>query len=95
MESKLVAVRGSGGSGLLPALGAFAEARNSVPGTTVQAMSFHDGALVLKMAAPNADALDRLSQLLRSSGWQADLQGSNVTSSGYEGRIQIRPLGAS
>ncbi len=95
MESKLVAVRGGAGSGLLPALGAFAEARNSVPGTTVQAMSFHDGALVLKMGAPDADALDRLSQILRQSGWQADLQGSNVTNGGYEGRIQIRPLGAS
>ena len=95
METKLVAVRSGGGSGLLPALGAFAEARNSVPGTTVQAMTFHDGALVLKMAAPDADALDRLSQLLRSSGWQADLTGSNVTKGGYEGRIQIRPLGAS
>jgi hypothetical protein len=95
MESKLVAVRSGGGSGLLSALGAFAEARNSVPGTTVQTMSFHDGALVLKMAAPDADALDRLSQLLRTSGWQADLQGSNVTNGGYEGRIQIRPMGAS
>jgi type II secretory pathway component PulL len=95
MESKLVAVRSGGGAGLLSALGAFAEARNSVPGTNVQAMSFHDGALVLKMSAPDADALDRLSQLLRSSGWQADLTGSNVTNGGYEGRIQIRPLGAS
>jgi type II secretion system protein L len=95
MESKLVAVRSGGGSGLLSALGAFAEARNSFPGTTVQAMSFNDGALVLKMAAPDADALDRLSQLLRTSGWQADLQGSNVTNGGYEGRIQIRPMGAS
>jgi general secretion pathway protein L len=95
METKLVAVRSGGGSGLLAALGAFAEARNSVPGTNVQAMSFHDGALVLKMSAPDADALDRLSQLLRSSGWQADLTGSNVTNGGYEGRIQIRPLGAS
>ena len=95
METKLVAVRSGGGGGLLSALGAFAEARNSVPGTTVQNMSFHDGALVLKLAAPDADALDRLSQLLRSSGWQADLTGSNVVNGGYEGRIQIRPLGAS
>jgi general secretion pathway protein L len=93
METKLVAVRNGGGSGLLSALGAFAQARNSVPGTTVQAMSFHDGALVLKMSAPDADALDRLSQLLRSSGWQADLTGSNVTNGGYEGRIQIKPRG--
>jgi type II secretion system protein L len=95
MESKLVAVRGAGGSGLLSALGAFSEARNSVPGTAVQAVTFHDGALVLKMSAPDADALDRLSQLLRTSGWQADLTGSNVTNGGYEGRIQIKPLGAS
>jgi general secretion pathway protein L len=95
METKLVAIRGSGGQGLLSALGAFAQARNSVPGTTVQAMTFHDGALILKMAAPNADALDRLSQLLRSSGWEADLTGSNVTNGGgYEGRIQIKPRGA-
>ena len=95
METKLVAARGSGGSGLLSALGAFAEARNSVPGTRIQAMSFHDGQLVLKMGAPDADALDRLSQLLRSGGWQADLTGSNVTNGGYEGSIRIRPLGAS
>jgi general secretion pathway protein L len=95
METKLVAARGSGGSGLLSALGAFAEARNSVPGTTIQTMSFHDGQLVLKMGAPDADALDRLSQLLRSGGWQADLTGSNVTNGGYEGSIRIRPLGAS
>ena len=95
METKLVAVRNGSGSGLLSALGAFAEARNSVPGTNIQSVTFHDGALVLKMGAPDADALDRLSQLLRTSGWQADLTGSNVTKGGYEGRIQIRPLGAS
>ncbi len=95
MESRLVAVRGSGGSGLLPALAALVEARSNVPGTTVQAMSFRDGALELKMAAPDADSLDRLSQMLRSSGWQADLTAGNVAGQGYEGRIQIRPRGAS
>jgi general secretion pathway protein L len=95
MEAKLALVRSGGGSGLLPVLGAFAEARNSVPGTTVQAMSFHDGQLILKMGAPDADALERLSQVLRSGGWQADLTGSNVTSGGYEASVRIRPLGAS
>ena len=95
METKLVSVRSGTGSGLLAALGAFAEAKGSVPGTNVQSMSFHDNALVLKMSAPDADALDRLSQLLRASGWKADLTGSNVTSGGYEGRIQISPMGAS
>ena len=38
--------------GLFPALGAFVQARERPPGTTVQALSFRDGALELKMAAP-------------------------------------------
>jgi general secretion pathway protein L len=95
MEQKLIAVRGGGGTGLLPALGALVEARSSVPGTTVQAMSFRDGALELKMAAPDAESLDRVSQTLRANGWQADLTAGNVAGQGYEGRIQIRPGGPS
>jgi general secretion pathway protein L len=95
MESKLVAARNGAGSGLLAALAALVDARNSVPGTTVQAMSFRDGALDLKMAAPNADSLDRVSQLLRSNGWDANLTAGNVAGERYEGRIQIRPKGTS
>jgi type II secretion system protein L len=95
MERQLIAVRGAGGSGLLAALGALVDARNSVPGTTVQSMSFRDGALELRMGAPDADSLDRVSQLLRTNGWDANLTAGNVAAQGYEGRIQIRPRGAS
>jgi general secretion pathway protein L len=95
MERQLIAVRGSGGSGLLAALGALVDARNSVPGTTVQSMSFRDGALELRMGAPDADSLDRVSQVLRTNGWDANLTAGNVAGQGYEGRIQIRPRGAS
>jgi general secretion pathway protein L len=96
MEQKLISVRGGGSSaGLLAALGALVQARGSVPGTTVQAMSFRDGSLELKMAAPDADSLDRVSQALRANGWQADLTAGNVAGQGYEGRIQIRPRGTS
>jgi general secretion pathway protein L len=96
MEQKLIAVRGGGSSaGLLAALGALVEARGSVPGTSVQAMSFRDGSLELKMAAPDADSLDRVSQALRANGWQADLTAGNVAGQRYEGRIQIRPRGTS
>ncbi len=95
METKLAAVRSGGGAGLLTALGALVEARSSVPGTTVQAMSFRDGALELKMAAPDADSLDRVSQVLRTNGWQADLTAGNVAGDAYEGRIQIRPRSSS
>ena len=96
MEGKLAALRAGGaGTGLLAALSALVDARSSVPGTTVQAMSFRDGALELKMAAPDAGALDRMSQLLRTNGWDANLTAGNVAGNGYEGRIQIRPRGTS
>jgi len=96
MEQRLVSVRSGGGTtGLLPALSALVQARGSVPGTTVQALSFRDGALELKIAAPNADSLDRVSQALRGSGWDADLTAGNAVGQGYEGRIQIRPRGTS
>ena len=96
MEERLVAVRNGGGSsGLLAALGALAEARNGAPETSVQALSFRDGALDLKVAAPSADSLEKISQALRSRGWRADLtSGSAGGEGGYEGRIQLRPGGS-
>jgi hypothetical protein len=36
-----------------------------------------------------------VSQLLRTNGWDANLTAGNVAGQGYEGRIQIRPRGAS
>ena len=93
MEQRLLQVRGGGGQGLLSALGAVVEARGSNPGTTVQALSYRDGALDMKMAAPNADSLDQVSRTLRANGWQADLTSGTAVESGYEGRIQVRPGG--
>jgi general secretion pathway protein L len=93
MEQRLIAARGAGG-GLLPALQALAQARNASPGTSVQALNFHDGGLDLKLSAPDAASLDRVGQALRSNGWQADLTGGNNVASGYEGRIQMRAGGS-
>lgn len=95
MQQRLVTVRGGGEfSGLLPALGALVVARNGAPGTVVQALSFREGALDLKLSAPNAESLDRISRALRDNGWQADLTAGNVAGAAYEGRIQIRPKGS-
>jgi general secretion pathway protein L len=95
MEQRLVSVRGGGEfSGLLPALGALAAARSGAQGTVVQALSFREGAVDLKLAAPNAESLDHISRALRDSGWQADLTAGNVAGTSYEGRIQIRPKGS-
>lgn len=96
MEQRLVLVRnGSDSTGLLAALAALVDARNGTPGTAVQAVSFREGALDLKVAAPNADSLDRLTQTLRARGWQADLTSGSPAGSGYQGRIQMKPRSAS
>jgi general secretion pathway protein L len=92
MEQRLSAARGAGG-GLLPALQALAQARDSAPGTNVQALNFHGGSLEMKLSAPDASSLDRLNQSLRNGGWQADLIGGSNAASGYEGRIQVRASG--
>jgi general secretion pathway protein L len=88
MEQRLAAARGAGG-GLLPALEALAQAREAAPGTSVQALSFHGGALETKLSAPDAASLDRLGQSLRSNGWQADLTGGSNTAAGYVGSLQL------
>jgi len=93
MEQRLGMARGAGG-GLLPALQALAQARDSAPGTSVQSLNFHAGTLEMKLSAPDATSLDRLSQALRSSGWQADLAGGTNAGSAYEGRIEVRASGS-
>ncbi|MBV8909736.1 MAG: type II secretion system protein GspL [Gammaproteobacteria bacterium] len=92
VEQRLSAARGAGG-GLLPALQALATARDAAPGTSVQALNFHGGALEMKLAAPDAASLDRLSQSLRSNGWTADLAGGSNAASGYVGSIQMHSSG--
>ena len=93
MERRIAGGRGAG-EGLLPALQALVQARDAAPGTNVQSLNFHGGALEMKLSAPDATSLDRLSQTLRSNGWQADLTGGNNTGSSYEGRIQMRSRGS-
>ena len=92
MERRLVGARGVG-EGLLPALQALVQARDTAPGTSVHSLNFHGGSLEMKLSAPDASSLDRLSQSLRSSGWHADLTGGSNSGSAYEGRIQMRSGG--
>jgi general secretion pathway protein L len=92
MEKRVASARGAGG-GLLPALQALAQARDAAPGTSVQSLNFHGGALEMKLSAPDATSLDRVSQSLRSNGWQADLTGGSNSGSAYEGRIQMHSSG--
>ncbi|MEJ0006900.1 MAG: type II secretion system protein GspL [Steroidobacteraceae bacterium] len=92
MQVRLTAVQGStDSSGLLAMLAAVAQARAGAAGTAVQAVSYRDGQLELQVTAPRADALDHISQQLRSGGWQADLASGTSTGGAYQGRIQMKP----
>ena len=94
MEERLRVLRGSGGpNGLLGALQALAQARNAAPGTSLQSLNFHDGGLEMTLNAPDAASLNRLSEQLRSSGWQSDLISGSTVGNSYQGRVQIRAQG--
>jgi general secretion pathway protein L len=90
MEQRLAAAQSGGTSGVLRALQAVVQARSAAPGTTVQALSFRQGTVDMKLSAKDATSLDHMSQSLRASGWDADLTSGNTTGTGYEGRIQFR-----
>jgi type II secretion system protein L len=95
VEQRLLAAQGqAGGAGLLPALAALAQAVGSVNGASVQALSFREGGLDLKLKAGDASSLERVDQALRNGGWQAELTSGAAAGSAYEGRIQMRPAGS-
>jgi general secretion pathway protein L len=93
LEQRLTSARAANSSGLLPALEAFVQAKSAVPGASVQSMSFHNGTLELKITAPDASSLDRISQALRNNGWQSDLTSGSNVASGYEGHLEIHSVG--
>ncbi|HTY94000.1 MAG TPA: type II secretion system protein GspL [Steroidobacteraceae bacterium] len=92
MEARLNSLQGSAdSSGLLAMLSAVAQARVGAAGTALQALSYRDGLLDLQITAPGADALDHVSQQLRTGGWQAELTSGTSSGGGYQGRIQVKP----
>ncbi len=92
MEARMAALQGSSDSGgLLAMLSAVAQARNGAAGTAVQALSYRAGLLELQVTAPGANALDHISEQLRTGGWQADLTSGTSSSGSYQGRIQMKP----
>jgi general secretion pathway protein L len=92
MEARLNSLQGSTDpSGLLAMLAAVAQARAGATGTALRALSYRDGLLELQVTAPGADAIDHISQQLRTGGWQADLTSGTSSSGGYQGRIQMKP----
>lgn len=95
IEVRLTELHGNGGGGaLLPALSALANARGAAPAATIEGLTFRNGTLDLRISAPDAAALDAISQQLRAARWQADIQGGSSNGDTYRGRMQVRKEGA-
>ena len=63
-------------------------------GASLQALSYRDGGLDLKLKANDAASLEHIYQALRNNGWQAELTSGSAAGSGYEGRIQMHGAAA-
>jgi general secretion pathway protein L len=91
VEKLLLGAQSAGGqAGLLPAMQVLAQAMGAVPGARVEALSFRDGALQLKLRASDAQSLERINQSLRAAGWQSDLVSGAASGDAFEGNIQLR-----
>jgi hypothetical protein len=63
-------------------------------GAQLEAISFREQAIDLKLIAPDAQSIEALTQSLRRSGWQAELTAGSARGERYEGRVQLRRAGA-
>ena len=83
------AATGSGTQrGFLATLAAFTEARE--PNSRVEALSFRNGVMDLRVQAPSVPVLDELARNVGAGGeFQVNIQSANPTDQGVEGRLQI------
>jgi len=96
MQARLDRIRrfGAGPQHFLRTLQILSEALSATPNTRIDAMSYRDGSLDMKVTAPDLAALSRLSQLMGNQGLSAEIQSSTPVGSGVEAHLQVRPLGS-
>ena len=91
LERALLGAQAAGdASGLLPAMQVLAQAMSSVPGARIEALTFQDGALQLKLHTADAQSLERINQSLRTAGWQSEFVSGSAAGDAYEGNLQVR-----
>ena len=56
-----------------------------VNGASLQALSYRDGGLDLKLKTSDAASLERIDQSLRGDGWQAELTSGSAAGGAYRG----------
>jgi len=92
MQARLDRIRKSGTSpeDFLRSLKALSGAVAVVPKTEIEAFSYRENSLDLKVTAPSLAAISQLSQLIGKQGMTAEIQSSTPLANGVEAHIQLR-----
>jgi general secretion pathway protein L len=92
MQSRLDRIHKSGASpeDFLRTLKALSSAMAVTPKTDIDALSYRDNSLDMKVSAPSLAALSQLSQVIGKQGMTAEIQSSTPVAGGVEAHIQLR-----
>jgi general secretion pathway protein L len=92
MQSRLDRIHksGAGPEEFLHSLKVLSEAMAGAPKTDIDALSYREDSLDMKVTAPSLAALSQLSQLIGKQGMTAEIQSSTPVAGGVEAHIQIR-----
>jgi general secretion pathway protein L len=92
MQARLDRIRhsGPGPQQFLRTLQALSGALAATPKTSIDAISYREDSLDMKVSAPSLAALSQLSQLLSKQGLTADIQSSTPVGAGVEAHMQLR-----
>jgi general secretion pathway protein L len=92
MQARLDRIRTQGPSGeyFLHALQILGGALSGGPKIDIDALSYHEQAIDLKLSAPNVAALSQVSQFINSHGMSAEIQSSTPVAGGVEAHLQVR-----
>ena len=95
LEKRLKELSGSSSQrgDLLYMLAAVAAARENVPVTTLQSLTYKTGALTIKLSGPDATALEEFSQALRAGDYEASLTTGSQQDDSFEGQIEMELQG--
>jgi general secretion pathway protein L len=92
MQSRLDRIRKSGASPefFLRTLKVLGDALAETPKTDIDALSYREDSLDLKVTAPSLAALSQLSQFIGKQGMSAEIQSSTPVAGGVEAHVQVR-----
>lgn len=98
MESRLAAARAASGAidaPFLTAVDIISRAVTSAPNSRIEALSFRNGVMELKISVPGVDTLDRIQKEVVADGQlDASILSATPRSEGVEGRLRVSPSGA-